>query len=208
MPSPKRRAGPRHDRVLVPAGELAVHGVAAAADLRAVHDVVVHERERVHELERGRGVDHAPGRRASPPAPTNAQAQNAGAAACRRWRRSRAARRADRRARGRPRSSASARRRAACRCGVSTRSATGSSASGKRRGPRRRRGHAERLRRGPEPTRHRSPCGLRCRRVAEFLSDEWIAALARARGGEPGAGRARRRPARDRAGRARRARPG
>ena len=38
----------------------------------AVHHVVVHERERVHQLERGRGVDHggSSGRRR---APTNAQ---------------------------------------------------------------------------------------------------------------------------------------
>ena len=70
------RAPPR--RVFVLAGELAVHRVAPAPDLGAVHDVVVHERERVHELERGRRVDHAPDRRASPPAPTNAHAQNAG----------------------------------------------------------------------------------------------------------------------------------
>ena len=38
--------------------ERAVHGVAVAAHLRTVHHVVVHERERVHELERGGGRDH------------------------------------------------------------------------------------------------------------------------------------------------------
>ena len=36
-----------------------MHRVAAAAHVGAVHHVVVHERERVHELERGRGVDDA-----------------------------------------------------------------------------------------------------------------------------------------------------
>ena len=40
-------------------GEVPVHRVAIAARVGAVHHVVVHERERVHELERGRGVDHA-----------------------------------------------------------------------------------------------------------------------------------------------------
>ena len=37
--------------------EARVHRVVPAAHLGAVHDVVVRERERVHELERGRGVD-------------------------------------------------------------------------------------------------------------------------------------------------------
>ena len=43
--------------VLVAAGELTVHRVAAAPGVGSVHDVVVHERERVHELERGGRVD-------------------------------------------------------------------------------------------------------------------------------------------------------
>ena len=44
-----------------------------ATSIRAVHDVVVHERERVQQLERGTGVDHERIVAASPPAPTNAQ---------------------------------------------------------------------------------------------------------------------------------------
>ena len=42
----------------VATGEVPVHRVAIAAGVGAVHHVVVDERERVHELERGRGVDH------------------------------------------------------------------------------------------------------------------------------------------------------
>ena len=50
--SPPRRA-------VVATDEVPVHGVEAAARVGAVHHVVVHERERVHELERGRDVDDA-----------------------------------------------------------------------------------------------------------------------------------------------------
>ena len=109
MPSPKRRAGPAPRLVFVLAGELAVHGVAAAAGLGAVHDVVVHEREGVHELERGRGVDHGRIVERRRPRRRTRTRRTPGAAACRRRPRTRAARRADRRARRRPRSSASAR---------------------------------------------------------------------------------------------------
>ena len=54
MPSPKRRASPRQPASSWRLANAPVHRVAAAAHVGAVHDVVVHERERVHELERGR----------------------------------------------------------------------------------------------------------------------------------------------------------
>jgi hypothetical protein len=41
------------------AREAAVHGVAAAPEIGAVHDVVVHESEGVHQLERGGRIDYA-----------------------------------------------------------------------------------------------------------------------------------------------------
>ena len=43
--------------MLVLPGELTVYGVASAPDLGTVHDVVVDQCERVHELECGGGVD-------------------------------------------------------------------------------------------------------------------------------------------------------
>ena len=43
--------------VVVPSREVPVHGVAVPAHVGTVHDVVVHERERVDELERRGGVD-------------------------------------------------------------------------------------------------------------------------------------------------------
>ena len=179
IPSPKRRAGPRHDASSCCRANWRCTRVAAAPDLGTVHDVVVHERERVHELERGAALITA-GSSRSPPAPTNAHAQNAGAAACRRRRRTRAALRADRRARRRLRSSASARWRAAIdarldpigdrieRFGkAAVRAAVGAMARGYVVG-------------SEAPVS--SPGGVSAERsmhlVADFLSDEWIAALA------------------------------
>ena len=161
------------------ARELAVHRVAAAPRVGAVHDVVVHERERVHELERGRGVDHAPDRRGRHPRRRTRTRRTRAAGACRRRRRTRAALRADRRARRRPRSSASS---SAVEQLVDARlDPVGDRIErcGEGRGARRpveamARGYAA----GSEPVGIRRRSGLACAPVAEFLSDEWIAALA------------------------------
>ena len=58
MPSPKRRGSPRQPARRWRCAKCVCTDVVAAAHLGAVHDVVVHEREGVHELERGRRVDH------------------------------------------------------------------------------------------------------------------------------------------------------
>ena len=69
-------AGP--DGVGVAVGEPAVHGGRAAADGRAVHDVVVDEGEGLEQLERGAGIDDRAGRRGRRRRPTKPQWQNAG----------------------------------------------------------------------------------------------------------------------------------
>ena len=97
----------------VPPGELDVHGRAAAAGRRGVHEVVVHERARLDQLE---GADRAQDRGdvgavrvAARPAPAPPGERRAGCA-CRRPARTRTAHRPPRRTRGRwPRRPAGAR---------------------------------------------------------------------------------------------------
>ena len=56
-PSPNRRGSPRQRSIDVAVTEVEVHRARAAPGGRAVHDVVVHERERLQQLERGADVD-------------------------------------------------------------------------------------------------------------------------------------------------------
>ena len=76
-------APPGHCVVAVEEGP--VHGRQPTAQRRAVHDVVVHEGERVQQLERGAGVDHdlvgrvAPGAHEGPVAERGPQPLAAGA---------------------------------------------------------------------------------------------------------------------------------
>ena len=70
-PSPKRRASPVQASCSVPVGEAQVGGAGAAPGGRAVHDVVVEQRERVQQLEGRAGVDGSVSS-GSPPAPDEA----------------------------------------------------------------------------------------------------------------------------------------
>ena len=56
--APNRAGRPRHAAVGVPAGERDVHGRAAAAGGGGVHEVVVHERARLDQLQRGHRAQH------------------------------------------------------------------------------------------------------------------------------------------------------
>ena len=85
--APKRAARPRHAGVGVPPGELDVHGRAAAPGRRGVHEVVVHQRARLDQLEARRsraaprGRPGRPGRRPRRASPTR---RTSAGCACRR----------------------------------------------------------------------------------------------------------------------------
>ena len=98
-PSPNRRAGPVPQASFVLTGELAVHGVAAVAQLRAVHDVVVQQRARTCARARA-WLRHrrSSRRRVFRPPPRTRTCRTPDVDACRPRRRSRGTRRMDRRA--------------------------------------------------------------------------------------------------------------
>ncbi len=184
IPSPKRRGFAAPPGATCRAREARVHRVVPAPHLGAVHHVVVRERERVHELERGRGVDDARiGGRRRPRRRTRSNRTRA-AVACRRWRRSRAAPRSVRRAGRRPRATASS--SAASRSSIrrSTRVANGTERRGEHRLLRPGRGHPRTVvaagRRDP------NACRLRCGRARVPVGD--MAARARPRGARRAAG--------------------
>ena len=172
--------------ILVLAREPAVDRVSSAPDVGAVHDVVVHERERVHELESRRGVDR--GRVVDRPARSDVRAraergpQTLAAGGDEILQR---AERVDERGihcvpaidlRGEQRVDAlldAVGNRLEC--------------LGKRGGSSRRAGHGERLRRGLRgfPIVSRPSWAVACAAVAAFLSDEWIRDLALACEGAP-----------------------